>query len=177
MHAEISHTELNVASMTSPIGDIMFAHDVDATLYAADFADCEMRFLKGLQRRFGNLHLKSVVKGPDKAVKVAFEAYFAGEFSVMDLLQLRMNGTAFQNVMWSALRKLPAGETMAYSTFAERLGRPTAARAIGHANGANPFNIVVPCHRLLGANGNLTGYAGGLHRKRWLIDHEAKALL
>ena len=76
--------------------------------------------------------------------------------------------------MWTTLREVIPGETLAYGAFAERLGRPNAARAVGHANGTNPLSIVVPCHRLVGANGALTKYGGGLERKRWLLDHEAR---
>jgi methylated-DNA-[protein]-cysteine S-methyltransferase len=85
------------------------------------------------------------------------------------------NGTDFQKSVWHALRAIPAGQTVTYGELARRLGQPTAMRAVGLANGANPIGIVVPCHRVVGANGTLTGYAGGLERKRWLLAHESVA--
>jgi methylated-DNA-[protein]-cysteine S-methyltransferase len=83
------------------------------------------------------------------------------------------NGTPFQQTVWAALREIPCGQTISYATLARRIGRPSAVRAVGLANGANPVGIVIPCHRVIGANGTLTGYGGGLDRKRWLLSHEA----
>jgi len=81
-------------------------------------------------------------------------------------------GTPFQRAVWRALREIPRGATESYSKLAQRIGRPTAVRAVGLANGSNPIGIVVPCHRVIGANGSLTGYGGGMERKRWLLEHE-----
>jgi len=100
-------------------------------------------------------------------------AYFAGERQTFDL-PLAPRGTEFQQSVWSALQKIPYGETTTYSTIAERIGRPAAIRAVGAANGANPIPIVIPCHRVIGASGGLTGFGGGLPVKRWLLDHEAR---
>lgn len=97
--------------------------------------------------------------------------YFAGERSAFEL-SLRPQGTVFQRCVWSALQEVPAGATVSYGELAARIGRPTAARAVGLANGKNPIAIVIPCHRVIGAGGSLTGYAGGLSRKRWLLSHE-----
>ena len=99
------------------------------------------------------------------------EQYFAGERTAFTL-PLRMRGTPFQIEVWSALARIPFGETASYGELAARLGRPAAARAVGAANGRNPFCIVVPCHRLIGANGRLVDYAAGLDVKRWLLRHE-----
>src|SRR5262249_38078569 len=96
--------------------------------------------------------------------------------AAIDALAVRAEGTAFQQSVWRALRAIPAGETTTYGALARRLGRADAARAVGAANGRNPLAVVVPCHRLVGANRALTGYAGGLARKRWLLDHERRAL-
>ena len=85
------------------------------------------------------------------------------------------SGTAFQNQVWSALRRIPRGQTLSYGALAKKIDRPAAVRAVGLANGANPIAIVVPCHRVIGANASLTGYGGGLERKRWLLDHEGAA--
>jgi methylated-DNA-[protein]-cysteine S-methyltransferase len=84
-------------------------------------------------------------------------------------------GTAFQREVWRALRKIRCGATVSYAKLADQIGRPTAVRAVGLANGSNPIGIVVPCHRVIGANGSLTGYGGGMERKRWLLEHERPA--
>ncbi|MFG3027439.1 methylated-DNA--[protein]-cysteine S-methyltransferase [Streptomyces sp. NPDC048253] len=99
------------------------------------------------------------------------EAYFAGELKEFSL-ELRLHGTPFQRSVWDGLRKIPYGETRTYGELAEALGNPTASRAVGLANGRNPIGIIVPCHRVIGAGGGLTGYGGGLDRKRRLLDFE-----
>lgn len=101
-------------------------------------------------------------------------AYFTGALTRFDL-PLRFSGTAFQNTVWSALRDIPYGETVSYGELARRIGRPTASRAVGAANGANPLPIVVPCHRVVGADGSLTGFGGGVETKRFLLRHERRA--
>ena len=98
-------------------------------------------------------------------------AYFAGELQQFDL-PLRFDGTPFQQRVWRELEKISFGTTISYAELAARVGQPGAARAVGHANGRNPISIIVPCHRVIGASGKLTGYGGGLDRKRWLLDHE-----
>ncbi|MBY8876776.1 methylated-DNA--[protein]-cysteine S-methyltransferase [Actinacidiphila acidipaludis] len=100
--------------------------------------------------------------------------YFAGERTGFDL-DLRLSGTPFQQRVWSALRDIPYGETVSYGELADVLGQPGASRAVGLANGKNPVGIIVPCHRVIGANGSLTGYGGGLDRKRWLLAFERGA--
>jgi methylated-DNA-[protein]-cysteine S-methyltransferase len=102
-------------------------------------------------------------------------AWFAGEQISFDL-PLRPEGTPFQIAVWQALREIPYAETRSYLEIAAGLGQPKAVRAVGAANGRNPISIVVPCHRVIGANGALTGYAGGLERKRWLLGHERQVL-
>ncbi|SDR91132.1 methylated-DNA--[protein]-cysteine S-methyltransferase [Agrococcus carbonis] len=102
--------------------------------------------------------------------------YWAGERTAFDLPLAGM-GTPFQQRVWAALRAIPYGETRTYGWIAEQLGQPTAVRAVGLANGRNPLSIVVPCHRVVGASGALTGYAGGVERKRFLLDHERGAAL
>jgi O-6-methylguanine DNA methyltransferase len=103
-------------------------------------------------------------------------AYFAGDLSALDGVPVAPSGTPFQLAVWAALRAIPVGETASYSDIARVIGRPSAVRAVGAANGANPIGIVVPCHRVIGRDGSLTGYAGGLDRKRWLLRHEARQL-
>jgi methylated-DNA-[protein]-cysteine S-methyltransferase len=102
------------------------------------------------------------------------DAYFAGDLTAFDV-PLQMAGTPWQREVWQALQTVPYGQTMSYGELAARLGRPSAARAVGAANGRNPVSVIVPCHRLIGASGALTGYLGGLERKRWLIDHEERS--
>lgn len=97
--------------------------------------------------------------------------YFAGSRREFDL-PLRLQGTEFQRRVWSELQEIPCGVTWSYGQLAKRIGNPNAPRAVGLANGSNPISIVVPCHRVIGADGSLTGYGGGLERKRWLLEHE-----
>ncbi|MGP4011847.1 methylated-DNA--[protein]-cysteine S-methyltransferase [Streptomyces sp. 4N124] len=104
------------------------------------------------------------------------KAYFAGELKEFTL-ELRLHGTAFQRTVWDQLRKIPYGETRSYGDLADALGNPGASRAVGLANGKNPIGIIVPCHRVVGANGSLTGYGGGLERKLRLLEFEGGAAL
>jgi methylated-DNA-[protein]-cysteine S-methyltransferase len=98
--------------------------------------------------------------------------YFTGDLESLDEIKVELNGTTFQKNVWLALRTVKAGSTMSYAQLAKRVGSPAAVRAVGAANGANPVAVVLPCHRIIGSNGSLTGYGGGIHRKRWLLDHE-----
>jgi methylated-DNA-[protein]-cysteine S-methyltransferase len=102
-------------------------------------------------------------------------AFFAGELCTFEL-PLNLHGTPFQKQVWQGLLSIPYGTTMSYGQLAERIGRPAASRAVGAANGKNPIGIIVPCHRVIGANGTLTGYGGGLDRKQWLLTHETGVL-
>ncbi|HWB08932.1 MAG TPA: methylated-DNA--[protein]-cysteine S-methyltransferase [Pirellulales bacterium] len=109
--------------------------------------------------------------GPFREVKRQLSAYFAGELRQFDL-PIRLAGTEFQKIVWAALRDLQFGQRVSYGELARRIGRPSASRAVGLANGRNPVGIIVPCHRVIGASGSLVGYGGGLHRKQWLLEHE-----
>lgn len=111
---------------------------------------------------------------PFAAVAAQLEEYFEGRRTDFDL-PLAYGGTLFQRTVWAALRKIPYGQTISYAELAERIGRPTASRAVGLANGKNPISIIVPCHRVVGSSGDLTGYGGGLARKRHLLDFERAA--
>ncbi|MDJ0835770.1 MAG: methylated-DNA--[protein]-cysteine S-methyltransferase [Acidobacteriota bacterium] len=106
-----------------------------------------------------------------KRAKQQLCAYFNGELTRFDL-PLKPQGTTFQRGVWEQLCKIPSGRTISYAELAEAVGKPTASRAVGAANGQNPISIVIPCHRVIGKNGKLTGYAGGLDVKAWLLDHE-----
>jgi methylated-DNA-[protein]-cysteine S-methyltransferase len=112
---------------------------------------------------------------PFSAPIAQLESYFAGEQVAFDV-PVRLSGTEFQQRVWQGLREIPYGETISYGELARRLGSPGASRAVGLANGRNPVSIIVPCHRVIGADGSLTGYGGGLERKRWLLRHEAAAV-
>ncbi len=108
---------------------------------------------------------------PFDAAARQLEEYFAGRRTHFDL-PLTLHGTAFQQRVWAALREIPYGETWTYGELALHIGRPTASRAVGLANGKNPLGVIVPCHRVVGSDGGLTGYGGGLHRKQALLEHE-----
>jgi methylated-DNA-[protein]-cysteine S-methyltransferase len=105
----------------------------------------------------------------------AVSSYFDGDLKAIDNLPVQTAGTPFQSEVWRALRGIPCGSTVSYAELARRIGRPAAVRAVGLANGSNPVGIVVPCHRVIGADGSLTGYGGGIERKRWLLSHERVA--
>jgi methylated-DNA-[protein]-cysteine S-methyltransferase len=106
-----------------------------------------------------------------KSVADQLDAYFTGQLVTFDL-EMELLGTPFQQSVWSQLCAIPYGETISYGELARRVGNPSASRAVGLANGRNPIAVIVPCHRVIGANGSLTGYGGGLDRKSWLLDHE-----
>jgi methylated-DNA-[protein]-cysteine S-methyltransferase len=154
----------------SPIGEIRLVTDAEGRLAALDFTDYEARNLTLLRRHWPDAELVEG-KAP-AAVTQALAAYFAGDLNAIDRLEVATNGTAFQEAAWAALRTIPAGATRSYAQQAAAIGKPKAMRAVGLANGSNPVAIVNPCHRVIGADGGLTGYGGGLSRKRWLLEHE-----
>ena len=157
--------------VAGPIGDILLMHDGER-LAALEFGDHEERMRK-LAERY--LEDTTFVRTAERShFGLALEAYFEGDIRAIDTLQTCSLGTEFQAKCWAALRKIPPGETRSYGQQAVMIGNPKAVRAVGLANGANPIGIVVPCHRVVGADGTLTGYGGGLPRKRWLLEHESK---
>ncbi|WP_436356004.1 methylated-DNA--[protein]-cysteine S-methyltransferase [Brevundimonas sp. CEF1] len=159
--------------IASPVGEVLLVTDAEGAVRAFDFSDYEARMLKLLARHYGEVAL-SEGRAPE-AVRAAVAAYFGGDATALDGLPVRTGGTDFQRSVWAALRTIPAGETWSYGQLAHAIGKPSAVRAVGLANGANPVGVIVPCHRVVGANGTLTGYAGGLERKRWLLAHEGAA--
>jgi methylated-DNA-[protein]-cysteine S-methyltransferase len=165
---------LSVGSVETPLGVLILATDSNGDLCAADFIDHEQRLLRLLERRFRRSGYTLSPGSAPAGIEKALAAYFMGDLDQLRTIRLRTGGTPFQQSIWAALRDIRAGTSMSYSGLAAQLGKPNAARAVGHANGSNPFNIIIPCHRLIGANGSLTGYAGGIARKRWLLDHEAR---
>jgi methylated-DNA-[protein]-cysteine S-methyltransferase len=115
---------------------------------------------------------ESRVRQPIVGIRDLLSRYFAGDVGVLDTIPVELNGTPFQKTVWQALRRIPGGTTISYAELAKRIGEPSAVRAVGTANGANPVAVIVPCHRVIGSNGKLTGYGGGLDRKQWLLEHE-----
>lgn len=161
--------ELLFDSIDSPIGAVLIAVD-DGRLCALEFAGYEARMMTLLERRYGPVHFTSAADPEGFSRRV--RDYFAGDLHALDCIPVDVGGTPFQQRVWGALRAIPLGTTMTYGAMAARLGKPAAYRAVGAANGSNPAAIVIPCHRLIGADASLTGYASGLHRKRWLLEHE-----
>jgi methylated-DNA-[protein]-cysteine S-methyltransferase len=163
---------LQIERMRSPVGGIFVVTDAHGRLRAVEFEDHEERLHRLLRRYYG---AEGFVLGQTRARSDAsrsLEAYFAGDFAAIDNLDVETGGTPFQRKVWKALRRIPSGQTMSYGALAARVERPRAVRAVGLANGANPVVIVVPCHRVIGADASLTGYGGGLARKKWLLQHE-----
>ena len=148
--------------------------DEAGSLRALDWENYEERLHRLLRRHYRADGYELVAAKNAGGNATALSAYMAGEIDAIADLKTETVGTAFQREVWQALRTIPAGNTLSYGQLAERIGRPRAVRAVGLANGSNPVGIVVPCHRVIGANGSLTGYGGGLERKRWLLAHEAK---
>jgi methylated-DNA-[protein]-cysteine S-methyltransferase len=164
---------LTLDRIATPVGEVLLVTDGEGAVRALDFADYEDRMSRLLARHAPGA---VVVEGraPDR-VRRAVEGWFGGDLTALDGLTVKTGGTAFQRTVWAALRDIPAGETRSYGQLAAAIGSPRAVRAAGLANGQNPIAVIVPCHRVIGANGTLTGYAGGLERKRWLLDHERGA--
>jgi len=156
----------------SPLATLLLVTDDEGTLRALEFADLADRMHRLLQTYYGSYTLEE--GAAPEPLKQALSAYFKGDLDALADVEVAMAGTPFQREVWSALRAIPAGTTVSYGQLAANLGRKEASRAVGAANGANPIPIVVPCHRVIGANGSLTGFGGGLPRKRWLLDHESR---
>ena len=156
--------------LATPIGELLVVLDNDGTVRAVDWSDHWARFQRLLRRHYGRTDM--VERRAASAASHALQAYFAGDLAAIDALAVATNGTDFQKEVWSTLRGIPPGTTITYRDLARRSGRPAAIRAAGFANGQNPIGIVVPCHRVVGTDGSLTGYGGGLHRKQWLLQHE-----
>ncbi len=160
---------LQYDKIDSPIGIVLIVVDA-GQLCALDYEDYEQRMLTLLERRYGPVHLEPATD--PCGFSSLIRAYFAGDYSALDDIPVNTGGTAFQQQVWSALRSIPVGATLTYGALAAKLGKPTAYRAVGATNALNPVAIVLPCHRVVGADATLTGYAGGLERKHWLLEHE-----
>lgn len=164
---------LTFSRLASPLGVMLLLSDPAGRLRALDWEDYEPRLHRLLARQYP--HAVTLRPGPaPEPLAAALAAYFDGELEALEQIAVETGGTAFQKTVWTALRQIPAGQTVSYGMLAQRIGLPRAVRAVGLANGANPIGIAVPCHRVIGANGSLTGYGGGLERKRWLLAHETR---
>lgn len=166
---------LQLARVPTPIGIMLAGTDDEDCLRVLDWESHSERMHSLLGRYYGaDLSLvDGKAAGP---VVDKLNAFFGGDIDAINDIPVAMAGTPFQREVWTALREIPAGETWSYGRLASHIGRPSAVRAVGLANGANPIGIVVPCHRVVGANGSLTGYGGGIERKRWLLQHEGARL-
>ncbi|NJK39678.1 MAG: methylated-DNA--[protein]-cysteine S-methyltransferase [Oscillatoriales cyanobacterium RM2_1_1] len=165
--------QLFMDRIDSELSQILIISDGEQ-LCSLDFADYESRMMTLLQKRYANFELLEVKNPQGFSQKI--QQYFRGDWRALDNIPVNPGGTPFQQTVWSALRQIPPGITLSYQQLAVKIGKPTAARAVGMANAQNPIAIVIPCHRVIAANTKLAGYAGGIERKRWLLNHEAALL-
>jgi methylated-DNA-[protein]-cysteine S-methyltransferase len=156
----------------TPIGEMILIADGDGALRMTWFDPEDGRWKKSFARHYRDAKL--VARYNPSGLSASMRAYYDGDVYILDKLAVVFAGTPFQNKVWKALRTIPCGMTLSYGTLAKRICEPKAMRAVGLANGSNPIGVVVPCHRVIGSDGSLTGYGGGLPRKRWLLAHEAK---
>ena len=164
------NTMLGSGSTGTPVGVVRFAVTSGGALVALGFEQQWDALAGRLARRYGPVSFEATPAAG--CIAVAVDAYLAGDLSALDALEVDAGGTAFQRRVWAALRVIPVGSTRSYADVARAIGAPRAVRAVGAANAANPVSIVVPCHRVIGRDGLLRGYAGGLRRKQWLLVHE-----
>jgi len=163
---------LFVDEAATPLGDLFLVTDGDGRVRLQAWRDVPGGWKKVVRRRLGDVQLE---RGGDRFGHVgALLRYFRGNVTALDRIPVRFVGTPFQCAVWRALRTIGAGKTASYAEVARRVGSPAAVRAVGRANGSNPIGLIVPCHRVIGSDGSLTGYGGGLERKRWLLEHEAR---
>lgn len=163
---------LRLDRLATPVGELVLLADEQDRLRAVDWSDYEPRMLRLLARHYGADGYRLAAERDPGGLSGRLAAYFAGDLAAIERLPAETAGTGFQREVWRALRAVPCGTAISYAELAQRIDRPAAVRAVGLANGANPVGVVVPCHRVIGKNGSLTGYGGGLERKRWLLAHE-----
>jgi methylated-DNA-[protein]-cysteine S-methyltransferase len=168
---DVQPETLTLDRIATPLGTALVVTDEHDVLRAFNWTDYEDRMSAWVSRGYPKASRREG-RGP---LGKAIMAYFAGQTDAIDRIAWAGAGTAFQRQVWAALCTIPAGDTLSYGGLAERIGRPKAVRAVGLANGSNPVSLVVPCHRVIGSDGSLTGYGGGLHRKLWLLRHEGAA--
>jgi len=168
-------TRIDIARYASPIGELSLA-SVAGKLVHLDFEGNDDRLRTIQSRRFRQIDWQESGAAPVPVTRW-LDAYFNGEVRALPMADIQMIGTCFQQRVWRALIAIPSGEIRSYLGLAVELGNLKAVRAVARANALNPVSIIVPCHRVIGLDGKLTGYAGGLDRKHWLLEHEAKMLL
>lgn len=165
------HHEITLSQVPTPVGELTVA-STDGHIAICEFSDHKERVAKQLRRFYSGC---TIQHGSLKTTIIqAFEAYFSGNTIALDSLETRPFGTAYEQTVWERLRRIPVGTTTSYGALAQELN--SSARAVGRANGRNPVALIHPCHRVIGADGSLTGYAGGLKRKHWLLQHEGVLL-
>jgi methylated-DNA-[protein]-cysteine S-methyltransferase len=165
---------MSLDRVKTPIGVAILVVDDQGRLRALDFDDFEERVRRRLRADYG-ARPRLTERPVPAPIRRALADYFEGGLARLEDVECETVGTPFQRRVWHALRAITPGSTMSYGALASNIGAPGAARAVGLANRSNPIGIVVPCHRVIGADGSLTGYAGGMHRKRWLLRHEGVA--
>jgi methylated-DNA-[protein]-cysteine S-methyltransferase len=156
----------------TPIGRFAIAADEEGRLRASGFAEQHARMERQLQIYAASPKFSVRRESNPGGLTAAVERYFAGDLAAITGLPIAIEGTPFQCAVWRALREIPFGETRSYAAIARQVGNPAAVRAVGLANGSNPIGLILPCHRVIGSDGSLTGYGGGVERKRWLLAHE-----
>ncbi|MFT5176063.1 MAG: methylated-DNA-[protein]-cysteine S-methyltransferase [Gammaproteobacteria bacterium] len=164
--------QLFIDYIDTPIGQFVIIANEHGELCMSGFTRDHPRVAKQIQHYLCDASVSLTPAVNPGGLSTQIDAYFCGALTALDQLPAAAVGTAFQHKVWRALRTIPCGETCSYSALARQIGQSTAARAVGLANGKNPLGVIVPCHRVIGANGTLTGYGGGIARKRWLLAHE-----
>jgi methylated-DNA-[protein]-cysteine S-methyltransferase len=168
---------LRLSRLKTPIGEMLIAEDCEGNLRSVDWLDDETRMQELLRLHYGKDRFRlETACAPTESVH-ALDRYFQGDLAAIDSLPVKTAGTPFQREVWGALRSIACGTTITYGALAQRIGRPSSSRAVGLANGANLVGVVLPCHRVIGSDGSLTGYGGGIDRKLWLLKHEKGAHL
>jgi methylated-DNA-[protein]-cysteine S-methyltransferase len=160
----------------APLGEMVILTDQDGALRALEWTNLYDRMTRLLDRHYKGVSITLRSGKAPASIAAAITNYFEGDIHALDNIPTASGGTFFQRSVWTALRTIPVGETRSYRDIAIAIGNPKGVRAIGLANGANPISIVVPCHRVIGTNGTMTGYGGGLRRKEWLLRHEGAVL-
>ncbi|HEV2652458.1 MAG TPA: methylated-DNA--[protein]-cysteine S-methyltransferase [Rhizomicrobium sp.] len=161
---------LFLEEIKTPVGGMTMISSRDGVLHMLEFQYREARWRPIAARRFKGATFVQKPSGHRQTL----DRYFDGDIAALDDIETDGDGTEFQRAIWTRLREIPPGATTSYGAIAREIGKPAAMRAVGHANGANPIAIVVPCHRVIGRDGSLTGYGGGLPQKHWLLEHEAR---
>src|ERR1700744_6182071 len=158
---------LLIDRMETPIGELLLVADDSGKLRALDWAEYEDRMNTFLRRHYGKDGFRLEPAHNPSGLREPLKRYFAGDVTAIDDIPVQTGGTSFQRSVWKELRNIPGGSPISYGKLAEKIARPRAVRAVGLANGSNPIGVVVPCHRVIGSDGSLTGYGGGPERQTW----------